>query len=152
MFRGVSTLTLDAKGRMAIPSKYRERLLDNEDGEMVITRDHRDCLLLYPLSEWEVVEEKIQSFSSFDKNAQAIRSLYMNNASDVKLDSGGRILIPSDLRDSLSLGKKVVLSGQVKKFELWTEASWANERTKSLEAVRSIDWNNVSDELKNFSM
>ncbi len=152
MFRGVFTLTVDAKGRMAIPSKYRQCLVEKEQGDMVITVDHKNCLLLYPLSEWEIVEEKLRSFSSFDSNSQAIRSLYMNNASDVRLDAGGRILIPADLREYLLLHNKVVLSGQVNKFELWSENEWKEQFNSVLECVRNIDWTTASEELRSFSM
>ncbi len=152
MFRGVSTLSIDAKGRMAIPSKYRQRLIDDEQGNMVITADQKDCLLLYPLSGWVTVEAKLLSLSSFDPDAQFLRGHYMNNASDVTFDAGGRILIPADLRERLSLHKKVVLSGQVNKFELWSEDDWKKRSNTVLEGVRKIDWKNVSDELKSFSM
>lgn len=152
MFRGASTLNLDAKGRLAMPSKFRERLSVEESGEMVLTVDQKNCLLLYPLSEWLVVEEKLQALPSFDPDSQAIRRLYMNYATEVKVDGGGRILIPQNLRDHACLEKKVVLSGQGRKFELWSEDSWNEDFVGVQQGVKNIDWNNVSDALKSLSI
>lgn len=152
MFRGASTLNLDAKGRLAMPSKFRERLSVEESGEMVLTVDQKSCLLLYPLSEWLIVEEKLQALPSFDPASQAIRRLYMNYATEVKVDGGGRILIPQILRDHACLEKKVVLSGQGRKFELWSEKGWNEDFVGVQQGVKNIDWNNVSDALKNLSI
>jgi MraZ protein len=137
---------------MAMPSKYRECLSENESDEMVVTIDKNKCLLLYPMSEWEVVEEKLQALPSFDDAAQAIRRLYMDHATEVKLDAGGRILVPPMLRERAQLEKKVVLSGQVKKFELWSESNWNTHTSMVAENVNNIDWSNVSDQLKSLSI
>lgn len=152
MFRGLSPLNVDAKGRLAMPSKYRERLSVEESGDLVITIDRKKCLLLYPLSEWEVVEEKLQALPSFDTQAQAIKGLYMNHASEVKLDSGGRILIPQILRAHAQLDKKVLLSGQGKKFEIWSEDNWNEAFGRITEEVNNIDWTKASDQLRNLSI
>ncbi len=135
-----------------MPSKYRERLSVKESGQMVVTIDQKDCLLLYPYSEWEVVEEKLQALPSFDAAAQAIRRLYMNYATEVKLDAGGRILIPPMLREYASMDKKVVFSGQGRKFELWNEDAWNQQHGQVREDVGKIDWDNVCDQLKTLSL
>ncbi len=119
---------------------------------MVITIDKNQCLLLYPLSEWEQVESKLQALPSFDAAAQSIRRLYMNYATEVKLDNGGRVLIPQVLRNHANLEKKVVLSGQGNKFELWSEDSWNAHSDQVRDQVNNIDWSNVGEALRNLSL
>ena len=148
MFLGVSILNLDSKGRLAMPSKYRERLLDEESGEMVLTIDRNKCIFIFPRSEWISVEEKLRTLPSFDKQAQLVRRMYMNFATEVKLDAGGRILIPQPLRDHAELDKKVVLSGQGQKFEAWSESRWNEHNEKLFSEVGEMDTDNVSDALK----
>ncbi|MFN3165224.1 MAG: division/cell wall cluster transcriptional repressor MraZ, partial [Pseudohongiellaceae bacterium] len=99
MFRGINTINLDAKGRMALPARYREQLLAHGDGRLVVTIDtnHR-CLLLYPLNEWEQIERQIESLSSFDPMSQRVKHLLIGHANDLDMDSNGRILLPQELR------------------------------------------------------
>ncbi len=129
MLRGVHTLALDAKGRLAVPSRYRSSLQTLAEGEVVITIDtEARCLLIYPLPEWEVIQEKISSLSSFNKAARRIQRLLIGHATDVEMDGNGRVLVPPPLRDYAQLDKKVVLLGQGNKFELWSEELWAETR------------------------
>lgn len=144
MLLGVSYLNLDSKGRLAMPSKYRERLSVNESGEMVLTIDPKKCLILFPYSEWLVFEQKLQEMPTFDRQARALRGIYMNHATEVKLDGGGRILIPQKLRDYANLEKKVALSGQGRRFEIWNEDSWNELNSNLLDSADDIDWDNPS--------
>jgi MraZ protein len=129
VFRGINTINLDAKGRMAMPARYREQLMQNCSGHLVVTIDtnHR-CLLLYPLAEWEQIERQIESLSSFDPMSQRVKHLLIGHANDLELDSNGRILLPQELRLYAQLEKHVCLIGQGKKLEIWDQESWNQQR------------------------
>ncbi|TXR51990.1 division/cell wall cluster transcriptional repressor MraZ [Reinekea thalattae] len=129
MLRGVHSLALDAKGRIAVPSRYRSMLEAASANQLVITIDTESkCLLIYPLSEWELVQEKISSLSSFNKAARRLQRLLLGYATDVEIDGSGRLLISGPLREHAELEKKVVLLGQGNKFELWSESIWQQTR------------------------
>jgi MraZ protein len=133
VFRGVNSLNLDTKGRMVMPTRYRERLADTCAGQMVITVDTSDrCLLLYPLPEWELVERKLQKLPSLNKSARRMQRLLIGHATDVELDSAGRLLLPPPLREFAGLEKRAVLIGQSNKFEVWSEELWAASRAEWL--------------------
>ena len=122
MFRGVNTVTIDAKGRVAVPSKYR---LDLQQLKIVVTIDTEDsCLLLYPLNEWLLIEEKVESLPSFNEVTRRIKRLLIGHAHELDIDSQGRVLLPKSLRDYADLNKKTVFVGQGKKFEIWSEDKW----------------------------
>jgi MraZ protein len=130
-FRGVSNLSLDAKGRIVLPARYRDRLLEICQSQLIITIDtDQPCLLIYPLSEWEQIEEKIEALPSFNPTTRRIQRLLIGHATEVEVDTNGRMLLSNPLREYAKLGKKVVLIGQGKKFELWDELLWA-ERMQS---------------------
>jgi MraZ protein len=130
-FRGVSNLNLDAKGRIVLPARYRERLVEFCHSQLIVTIDtDQPCLLIYPLPEWELIEEKIEALPSFNPTTRRIQRLLIGHATEVEVDANGRMLLSNPLRDYAQLGKKVVLIGQGKKFELWDEAMW-NERMDS---------------------
>jgi len=125
-FRGVSNLSLDAKGRIVLPARYRERLLEICQSQLIVTIDtDQPCLLIYPLPEWELIEEKIESLPSFNPTTRRIQRLLIGHATEVEVDTNGRMLLSNPLREYARLGKKVVLIGQGKKFELWDELLWA---------------------------
>ena len=105
MFRGLATLNLDSKGRMAIPTRYREGLLRYCNGQMVITVDRDHCLLLYTLPDWEEIERKLVRLPSLNKRARRLQRLMVGHATEVDLDSHGRILLSRELRDFASLGQ-----------------------------------------------
>ena len=133
MFRGVNTLTLDTKGRMAIPKKYRDSLEQCCASQLVITIDKDRCLLLYPLPEWQEIERKLNQLPSFNKAARNLQRLYIGHASDVEMDVQGRLLLPPELRRFANLQKQAVLIGQGNKFELWDEEAWNRQRDAWLE-------------------
>ncbi len=124
-FRGVSNLSLDAKGRIVLPARYRERLAETCASQMVVTIDtDQPCLLIYPLPEWEEIEAKIEALPSFNPTTRRIQRLLIGHATEVEVDGNGRMLLSNPLREYAQLGKKVVLIGQGKKFELWDEEVW----------------------------
>lgn len=122
MFRGANALTVDDKGRMAMPARYRERLQASCNGQMVLTVSDGDpCLWLYPLHEWEEVERKLVRLPSLNKATVRLKRLLIGHATECELDGSGRILLPPLLRDFARIEKRVLLSGQGNKFELWNE-------------------------------
>lgn len=134
MFRGVTILNLDAKGRMAIPSKYRERISALGEGQLVVTLAMNDpCLLIYPTPEWEDIERKLVRLPSLNKQASRLKRILLGHAAEIDLDSHGRILLPPALRELVSLEKKVILLGQGNKFEVWDEQTWNERRDQMLE-------------------
>lgn len=124
MFRGVFVVSLDAKGRLAVPAKYRERLQASCNAQLVLTIDRDRCLLLYPEPEWVLIEEKLRALPAFDPTARAIQRLYIGNAQEVEMDAQGRILLPQYLRDFAALERRVAIVGQGSKLEIWDEARW----------------------------
>ncbi|XOV87293.1 MAG: division/cell wall cluster transcriptional repressor MraZ [Pseudomonadota bacterium] len=129
MFRGINNISLDAKGRLAVPVRYRDVLLSHCNGEMVVTIDTDErSLLIYPRPEWEDIERKVQALPSFNKEARRVQRLLIGHATDVELDSSGRILLSTPLREYAGLDKKTVLLGQSNKLELWAEERWLARR------------------------
>jgi MraZ protein len=122
---------LDAKGRIVLPARYRERLAEICQSQLVVTIDtDQPCLLIYPLPEWESIEEKIEALPSFNPTTRRIQRLLIGHATEVEVNASGRMLLSNPLREYARLDSKVVLIGQGKKFELWDEALW-NERMES---------------------
>ena len=151
LFRGVNQINLDAKGRFAMPTRYRERLLDRSEGQLVVTIDPEErCLLIYPLTDWEEIEQKIEALPSFNKAAKRVKRLLIGHATDLELDGSGRVLLPPQLREHAELDKKVVLIGQGKKFELWSEDHW--NRSRELWLENEGDDENMPDELLSLSL
>ncbi len=136
MFRGFSSVSLDSKGRVAIPSRYRERLMGDAGGCLVQTLSPLDrALWLYPLPDWELIEEKLADLSDFDKQSRRAKQMMRGYATDCQLDAHGRILIPAELRDYARIGKQAVILGQGNKFEIWNRASWDEQRENWLSRV-----------------
>ena len=139
-FRGVSNLSLDAKGRIVLPTRYKDRLVEICNSQLVVTIDtDQPCLLLYPLNEWELIEEKIEALPSFNPTTRRIQRLLIGHATDIEVDANGRMLLSSVLREYAHLGKKVVLIGQGKKFELWDEAMWAQRMDEWLDDKSDVE-------------
>ena len=129
MFCGINAVNLDVKGRMAIPARYRALLQEEADGHVVLTIDTEEhCLLLYPVPIWKSIEEKIAALPSFNRAARRIQRLLIGHATEMELDGSGRILVPPVLRNYADLDKKVMVVGQGKKFEIWSEAKWNESR------------------------
>ena len=128
MLRGATKVTLDAKGRLAIPTRYRERIASRCDGQLVVTVDKDYCLLLYPLPDWEEIERKLMRLPSLDRRARRLQRLMVGHATEVEVDGHGRILLSRELREFAGLGKQAVLLGQGNRFELWDEERWNETR------------------------
>ncbi|KTC85687.1 MULTISPECIES: division/cell wall cluster transcriptional repressor MraZ [Legionella] len=151
MFRGINAITIDGKGRLTVPTRYRDALSSQDEASLVVTIDTEEtCLLLYPLAEWRIIEAKLQSLPSFNAAARRIQRLLMGHATDVEMDSIGRVLLPQLLRDYAQLDKKVVMIGQGNKFEVWNETLWLTKREQWLEEEASRD--GLPDEMKTISL
>jgi MraZ protein len=128
VFRGATKVTLDAKGRLAIPTRYRERIAASCDGQLVATVDKDYCLLIYPFPDWEEIEKKLVALPSLNKQARRLQRLMVGYATEIDIDGHGRILLPRELREFAGLGRQAILLGQGNKFELWDEDSWNKKR------------------------
>ena len=128
MFRGVNDLNLDAKGRLSLPARYRDRIQDLCGGNLVITVDVDRCLLIYPFPEWERIEEKLMQLPSIDKQVRRLQRLLLGHATECELDGQHRVLLPPPLRKFSNLQKRAVLIGQGNKFELWDQELWSEMR------------------------
>ena len=131
MFRGNHNINLDGKGRMAIPTRYRNIINEQASGNMIITIDPEEqCLLLYPLSAWNDIEKKINDLPAFKRNARRVSRLLVGHAEDIQMDKNGRILISQPLRSFAELDKKITMIGQGKKFEIWGNNTWESKVSK----------------------
>ena len=131
---------MDAKGRIVLPARYRERLLEICQSQLMVTIDtDQPCLLIYPLPEWEIIEDKVEALPSFDPTTRRIQRLLIGHATEIEVDGNGRMLLPGPLREFARLRKKLVLIGQGKKFELWDEDLWAEHMNELLGDGRSAE-------------
>jgi len=139
VFRGATKVTLDAKGRFAIPTRYRERIAARCEGQLVATVDKDYCLLIYPFPDWEEIERKLVRLPSLNKQARRLQRLMVGYATEIEIDGHGRILLPRELREFADLGRQAILLGQGNKFELWDEKSWNEKRDAWLAAEDEAD-------------
>ena len=127
---------------MALPTRYRESVHERCDGQMIATIDTEErCLLLYPLPEWLEIERKIEALPSFNKAARRVQRLLIGHATDVDMDKSGRIVLPPVLRQYAHLEKEIMLVGQGKKFEIWSEDHWNIQRDSWFEEENALDEN-----------
>ena len=140
MFRGVSAINLDAKGRMAIPTRYRSELQELCEGQLIVTvavnercLGEKGCLWLYPMPEWEKVEVTISKLSTLNKMATKLRRFLIGNATECDMDAQGRLLLPDKLRKFANMEKQIVLIGQLNKFEIWNQNAWDEKESEWLD-------------------
>ena len=150
MFRGVNNINIDAKGRIAIPIRFREQLLSHCGGEMVVTIETEErCLLIYPQPDWDDIQRKVEALPSFNVAARRVQRLLIGHATDIQMDNSGRLLLTNPLRDYAQLDKKGVLLGQGRKLELWDENAWFARRDSWLDDPASLE---IPDELQSLSL
>jgi len=150
MFRGANRISLDAKGRLAIPTRYRARIEERCDNQLIVTVDRDYCLLVYPLPEWEEIERRISRLPTLNRQARRLQRLMVGHATEVELDGQGRILLPKELRDFAAIERQVMFIGQGNKFEIWEEERW-NERRDQWLTEESAEAGGLAAELETFS-
>lgn len=137
VFRGANAISLDAKGRLAMPSRYRDELVSRCNGQLIVTIDAVDpCLTVYPLPEWELIEAKLRELPSLREETRRLQRLLIGNAVDLELDGNGRFLVPPRLREYAGLDKRAMLVGQLNKFQLWDEDKWNAVAEADLAAIK----------------
>ena len=149
MFRGATKVTIDAKGRLAIPTRYRDRLASRSNGQLVVTVDRDYCLLLYPYPDWEEIERKLIRLPSLNKQARRLQRLMVGYATELELDGNGRILLSRELREFAGIERQAILIGQGNKFELWNDEIWNKKRDAWLSDEED---GNLSAELESLSL
>jgi len=137
VFRGANAISLDAKGRLVMPSRYRDELNSRGEGQLIVTIDAVDrCLCIYPLPEWELIEAKLRELPSLREETRRLQRLLIGNAVDVEMDGSGRVLVPPRLREYARLDKHAMLVGQLNKFQLWNEGDWNAISDADLAAIK----------------
>jgi transcriptional regulator MraZ len=140
VFRGEFSLTMDPKGRLAVPSRYRERLAEACAGKVILTISLLErCLVVYPFPDWQQIEEELRKLPALDPKAQAISHLLIGHATECDLDGHGRVLVPPTLREFARIEKRVRAVGQVRKFELWDEDTWSARREQFLNQIGALN-------------
>jgi MraZ protein len=143
VFRGEFSISLDSKGRLAVPTRYREGLAEHCGGRLIATISLMDkCLVVYPYPDWKRIEDQINALPSLDPQARAISQLLIGHANECDLDGNGRILVPSLLREFAGIDRKVRMIGQVNSFELWDEEAWNKRRDELLAQVGTLSSQN----------
>jgi len=146
VFRGISSISLDDKGRLAVPTRYRDELKECCGRQLVVTvavnercMGESGCLWLYPLPEWEKLEQTINKLPTLNKMAGNLRRFLIGNATECEMDGQGRLLLPEKLRTFANMDKKVFLLGQLNKFEIWNEEAWLAKENEWLEGDGAED-------------
>jgi len=148
VFQGAAQVNLDAKGRMAVPTRVRDPLTQGGTVKLVLTAHPDGCLLLYPLPAWEPIRAQVMSFPSLDRQASLWKRLLVGFAQDVELDTAGRLLIPPELRDFAHIKRPVMFVGQGSHYEIWDLEAWQ----KQLENLRSGGTPTLPPGMENFSL
>ena len=153
MFRGITAVNIDDKGRISIPARYRDSVQTIAANQLVCTIDTEEkCLLLYPLPYWVEIEQKLQALPSFNKVARRIQRLLIGHATELNMDNQGRLLLPQPLRDYANLTKETMLVGQGKKFEIWNESHWGQQRDIWLDEALTNDVDIMPQEMQSLSL
>ena len=135
VFQGSSALTLDAKGRISIPTRHRDALVSQVEGRLTLTRHPDGCLLLYPRPVWEKKREQI---AAFPMTARPLQRLLLGNAQDVDIDGSGRVLVAPELREAAGMTRDVKLLGLGDYFELWDVEAWERHKAKTSQNMANI--------------
>lgn len=141
MFQGASSIVLDAKGRLSVPTRHRDVLTATAQGQLTITRHPHGCLMVFPRSEWEKFRERI---AALPMQAQWWKRIFLGNAMDVEMDTSGRVLVSPELRAAAGLTRDTVLLGMGGYFELWDAATYAAQEAEQMKG-------DMPDVFKDFS-
>ncbi|MFM7698845.1 MAG: division/cell wall cluster transcriptional repressor MraZ [Limnohabitans sp.] len=142
MFQGASSLSLDAKGRLSVPTRHRDVLSATAAGQLTITRHPHGCLMLFPRSEWEKFRERV---AALPMTAHWWKRIFLGNAMDVDMDSTGRVLISPELREATQITKETILLGMGSHFELWDKSTYEAQEAQAMQG-------DTPDVLRDFSI
>ncbi|HUK99278.1 MAG TPA: division/cell wall cluster transcriptional repressor MraZ [Nitrospirota bacterium] len=131
MFRGMFEHTVDSKGRVSVPSRFRDIITDRYDGKLVLSMDYDRCLAVFPLEEWEKLEEKIKTLPMMKQEVKDFRRFLLSSAIESEMDKQGRILIPPTHREHAGITKIVKLVGIIDKIEIWDVKSWEERNSQN---------------------
>ena len=148
MFRGLNKISFDTKGRISIPTKYREELLKISKKKLICTIDLDYCLLLYPLPSWLKIEQQIMKLPTLNTTSRKLQRLLVGHATDIEMDKSGRLLIPYELREFSMIKKEAMLIGQGNRFEIWDYSRWTEIRERWLKSSKF----SLPKEFENFSL
>jgi MraZ protein len=148
VFQGASQVNLDAKGRMAVPTRIRDPLTQGGTVKLVLTAHPDGCLLLYPAPAWEPIRAQVMAFPSLDRQFSVWKRLLVGFAQDVELDGASRLLIPPELREFAHITRPVMLVGQGSHYEIWDLESW----NKQLETLKAGGATSLPPGMENFSL
>ena len=141
MFQGASSLSLDAKGRLSVPTRHRDVLLAEAGGQLTLTKHPHGCLMVFPRPEWEKFRERI---AQLPMSAQWWKRIFLGNAMDVDMDATGRVLVSPELREAAGISKEAVLLGMGSYFELWDKSTYDAQEAKAMQGA-------MPDVFKDFS-
>jgi MraZ protein len=145
-FRGRHQHVLDEKGRLSIPSRFRELIAQEHDGRLVVT-NLPHCLVAYTPEQWDLIESRTSRLSNVKNNVQSFLRYFYSGATECELDRQGRILIPPSLREAVGLDKQVVVAGMFNRIEIWSQSNWDEEMKKAVE-----NFEDISDELADLGL
>ncbi len=137
MFRGRFDHTIDSKGRISIPSKFRELLKENYDGKLMVT-NFDGCLYAYPSDEWHILEDKLSRLSMLKKKVKSFQRFFASAVAECNIDKLGRVLIPPTLREYAELERDVVVIGVLKRIEIWSKEKWKAEIARAQEDIEGL--------------
>jgi len=146
MFRGRFQHAIDEKGRLSVPSRFRE-IISKEHGSRLIITNLPKCLVAYTPDQWDILESKATNLSTVKSNVQGFLRYFYSGATECDLDKQGRILIPPSLRDAVSLEKQVVIAGMVSRIEIWGQQMWDEEIRRAIE-----NFDELAEELAEFGL
>ena len=138
MFRGRFEHTLDPKGRVSLPSKFREVLTTNYDERLIVT-NFDGCLWAYPATEWAAIENKVAALPQFKPEVKALQRVFISAATECPVDKQGRMLLPQTLRDYAGIGKDVVFVGMINRVEIWSSDRWQKIFEQSQKDIASLE-------------
>jgi MraZ protein len=138
MFRGSFEHSVDSKGRVSVPSRFRDILSERYEGKLVLTMDFDKCIMVYPIEEWERIEEKIKSLPQSQKEVKDYTRFVFSNATECELDKQGRILIPPPLRENAGINKSVMVVGILNKMEIWDKGAWDTRKSQTGDKIGEV--------------
>ncbi|GBE15658.1 cell division protein MraZ [bacterium BMS3Abin14] len=146
LFRGRFEHTIDDKGRLAIPARFRDVIAENHNGRLIIT-NLPYCLVIYTPDRWEILESKASRLSTLKSNVQGFLRYFYSGATECEMDKQGRVLVPPTLRKAAELDKHVVMAGMLHKIEIWSRQRWDEEIQRAVE-----NFDQIAEELADFGL